>query len=101
MPRIPVHTVDSAPEPSRDALKALDAKFGKVLNIHGGMANSPAVLLSYAAIGARLTTEAGGRVVDALGLLAPLGAAAYLDDGVHLTGAAYDLLLPALADALR
>ena len=60
-----------------------------------------AVVASYAAIGARLTTEAGGRVVDALGLLAPLGAAAYLDDGVHLTGAAYDLLLPALADALR
>lgn len=60
-----------------------------------------AVVASYAAIGARLTTAAGGRVVDALALLAPLGAAAYLDDGVHLTGAAYDLLLPALADALR
>jgi uncharacterized peroxidase-related enzyme len=50
MTRIPVHTVDSAPEGSRDALKALEAKFGKVLNIHGAMAHSPAVLETYAAI---------------------------------------------------
>jgi uncharacterized peroxidase-related enzyme len=50
MTRVPVHTVDSAPEGSRDALKALQAKFGKVLNIHGAMAHSPAVLETYAAI---------------------------------------------------
>lgn len=50
MPRIPVHTVDSAPENSRDELKALQARFGKVLNIHGEMAHAPAVLQSYLAI---------------------------------------------------
>ncbi len=50
MTRVPVHTVDSAPEGSRDTLKALQAKFGKVLNIHGAMAHSPAVLETYAAI---------------------------------------------------
>jgi AhpD family alkylhydroperoxidase len=50
MTRIPVHTVDSAPEGSRDALKALEARFGKVLNIHGAMAHSPAVLQTYVAI---------------------------------------------------
>lgn len=50
MPRIPVHTVETAPEGSRDPLKALEAKFGKVLNIHGEMAHSPAVLQSYAAL---------------------------------------------------
>ncbi len=50
MTRIPVHTVDSAPEGSRDTLKALEAEFGKVLNIHGAMAHSPAVLETYAAI---------------------------------------------------
>ncbi len=50
MPRIPVHTVDNAPEASRDALKQLEAKYGKVLNIHGGMAHSPAVLHSYVAL---------------------------------------------------
>ena len=50
MPRIPVHTVESAPEASRDALKALAQKYGKVLNIHGEMAHSPAVLHTYLAI---------------------------------------------------
>jgi len=51
MTRIPVHTVDSAPEGSRDTLNALAGKFGgNVLNIHGAMAHSPAVLETYAAI---------------------------------------------------
>lgn len=50
MTRIPVHTVSSAPEGSRDALKSLEAQFGKVLNIHGAMAHSPAVLETYLAI---------------------------------------------------
>jgi len=50
MPRIPVYTVDTAPEDSRDPLKALEAKFGKVLNIHGEMAHSPVVLQSYTAL---------------------------------------------------
>lgn len=50
MPRIPVHTVDSAPEASRDQLKLLEATYGKVLNIHGEMAHAPAVLEGYAAL---------------------------------------------------
>jgi AhpD family alkylhydroperoxidase len=50
MARIPLHTVDSAPEGSRDTLKQLEAKYGKVLNIHGAMAHAPAVLETYAAI---------------------------------------------------
>ena len=50
MARIPVHTTATAPEQSRDELKALEAKFGKVINIHGGMAHSPVVLQSYIAI---------------------------------------------------
>lgn len=50
MPRVPVHTLDSAPEQSRDALKGLAEKFGKVLNIHGEMAHAPVVLQSYAAL---------------------------------------------------
>jgi AhpD family alkylhydroperoxidase len=50
MPRIPVHTVDSAPEQSRDELKSLEAQFGMVLNIHGEMAHSPVVLQSYVAL---------------------------------------------------
>jgi AhpD family alkylhydroperoxidase len=50
MPRIPVHTLASAPKNSRDQLTALEAKFGKVLNIHGEMAHSPVVLQSYVAL---------------------------------------------------
>ncbi len=50
MPRIPVHTVESAPEGSRAPLQSLQSKFGKVLNIHGGMAHSPVVLQSYVAL---------------------------------------------------
>ncbi len=45
MARIHVHATQSAPEQSRDELKALEAKFGKVINIHGEMAHSPVVLL--------------------------------------------------------
>lgn len=58
MTRIPVHSVDSAPEGSRDALKSLEAQFGKVLNIHGAMAHSPAVLETYVAIQSALEDKA-------------------------------------------
>ena len=50
MPRIPVHTLDSVPEASRDELKALDAKYGKVLNIHAEMAHAPVVLQAFIAL---------------------------------------------------
>lgn len=50
MPRIPVHTLESAPENSRDVLKALEAKVGKVLNIYGEMAHSPVVIQAYGAL---------------------------------------------------
>lgn len=39
-------------------------------------------------------------VVDTVALLEPLGARAFLEDDLHLTGAAYDLLLPAVAAAV-
>ncbi len=44
MPRVPVHTIDDAPDASRDLLKRLDQTYGKVLNIHGAMAHAPALL---------------------------------------------------------
>ncbi len=70
MSRIPVHTVDSAPEGSREALAVLEATFGKVLNIHGAMAHSPAVLQTYVAVQAVLqgtgTFDARTREVIAL-----------------------------------
>ncbi len=70
MPRIPVHTVDDAPEASRDALAALKQKYGKVLNIHGEMAHSPLVLHSYVALQDVIREHAllDGRVREAIAL---------------------------------
>lgn len=70
MPRIPVHTVETAPESSRDGLKTLEAKFGKVLNIHGEMAHSPAVLQSYLALQSVIADEGtfDGRTREAIAL---------------------------------
>ncbi|SDN32360.1 alkylhydroperoxidase AhpD family core domain-containing protein [Lentzea albidocapillata subsp. violacea] len=50
MPRFPVHAVDDAPEASRESLRKLQTKFGKVLNIHGEMAHAPVVLAAYTGI---------------------------------------------------
>ncbi|UQA91949.1 carboxymuconolactone decarboxylase family protein [Streptomyces halobius] len=55
MSRIPVHTVDSAPEAGRETLSKLAKRFGKVLNIHGEMAHAPVVLETYAAMNAAIT----------------------------------------------
>jgi lysophospholipase L1-like esterase len=62
---------------------------------------SDARLASYAAEAGTLVKAAGGRVFDTPGVLAPLGPDAFVDDGFHLTQAAYDVLLLALADAVR
>ncbi|WP_148612750.1 SGNH/GDSL hydrolase family protein [Nocardioides rubriscoriae] len=40
-------------------------------------------------------------VVDTPALLEPLGGGAFLPDGLHLTGEAYDVLLPVIAEAVR
>jgi lysophospholipase L1-like esterase len=56
-------------------------------------------LATFAAAAAALVTAAGGTVIDTPSLLAPLGAGAFLDDGFHLTEAAYDLLLPRVQGA--
>lgn len=44
MPRIPVHTLDDAPEQTRPELENLQRK---LLNIHAEMAHSPIVLAAY------------------------------------------------------
>ncbi|WP_017626568.1 carboxymuconolactone decarboxylase family protein [Nocardiopsis chromatogenes] len=70
MPRIPVHTVDDAPEAARDGLKALQAKMGKVLNIHGEMAHAPVVLAAYQGIQAAIAEHGtfDARVREAIAL---------------------------------
>src|SRR5580704_7834209 len=51
MTNFPVHTLNSAPENSRQALQALQAAFGTIPNIAGAMATSP-VLLNDAVVNA-------------------------------------------------
>jgi AhpD family alkylhydroperoxidase len=50
MPRVPVHTIGDAPEPSREALRRLERRMGRLLNIHAEMAHAPAVLAAYQGI---------------------------------------------------
>jgi AhpD family alkylhydroperoxidase len=45
--RLPVHDVENAPEASREALAHQAARVGKVINIFGMMANSPALMNVY------------------------------------------------------
>ncbi len=45
--RLRVHDVETAPEASRDALARQAARVGKVINIFGAMANSPALMNVY------------------------------------------------------
>jgi len=48
--QLPRHTVESAPEASRDLLKTAQARYGFVPNLLGIMANAPALLEAYLAI---------------------------------------------------
>jgi uncharacterized peroxidase-related enzyme len=50
MPRVPVHTTADAPEQSREALRGLERRLGRVLNIHAEMAHAPVVLAAYQGI---------------------------------------------------
>ncbi|MPY81250.1 MAG: carboxymuconolactone decarboxylase family protein [Actinophytocola sp.] len=77
MARIPVYDVAGAPAASRDRLAALEERHGKVLNIHGEMAHSPAVIAAYAgvqdAIAAHGTLDASTREAIALAVAAADG----------------------------
>lgn len=57
MPRIPVHTLENAPEPSRPPLEELAARMGRVANVHAEMAHSPAVIHAYRAINRALAEQ--------------------------------------------
>jgi hypothetical protein len=77
MTRIPSHTIENAPEPSRPLLEGIVefSPTGRLLNLHAQMAHSPAVLDAYVSI--RQATAAfgtlDGRVRSAL-MLAAAGA---------------------------
>jgi hypothetical protein len=52
MPRIPLHSLETAPDVTRPQLQlaAKQTPTGDLLNLHGQMAHAPAVLASYTAI---------------------------------------------------
>src|ERR1700678_3803728 len=54
MTNFPVHTIDSAPEPSRQALQSLQAAFGIIPNIAGVMATSPVLINSLVGLFGRV-----------------------------------------------
>ncbi len=47
MPRVPVHTLEDAPEGSRPALERQSRRVGKTLNVFGTMAHAPALIGLY------------------------------------------------------
>ena len=46
-------------------------------------------------------SEAEARVVRTDRVIEPIGSGAFVDDGLHLSGPAYQLVLPAIAEAVR
>lgn len=52
----PVLTLETASDDAVDTLEAIKEKFGKIPNVIGTMANAPATLKSYAALGANMAT---------------------------------------------
>ncbi|KWV59056.1 carboxymuconolactone decarboxylase [Bradyrhizobium macuxiense] len=50
MSRFPVHTLDSAPEASKPALRDVQARFGMIPNLAGAMATSPVLVQSFIGI---------------------------------------------------
>jgi len=50
MKRFPVHTLDSAPDASKSALRDVQARFGMIPNLAGAMATSPVLTQAFIGI---------------------------------------------------
>lgn len=50
MPKFTIHTIDSAPEASRETMRAIRQKFGFVPNLIGELAAAPAAVQAYATL---------------------------------------------------
>ncbi len=46
-----IHTIETAPEGSRDALAEVEAKYGTVFNLFGALAESPVAVHAYQTLG--------------------------------------------------
>lgn len=61
---------------------------------------SNGLMARYADALAAVVEDAGGVTVRSRAVLSPLGSDGFVDDGFHLSASAYDLLLPAIAEAV-
>ena len=88
MSRIPTHTVEDAPQASRDLLENVIqfSPTGRPLNLHAQMAHSPAVLVAYTSL-RKATAEHGtiGAQLSAA-LMLTIGGAVGNDYVVAITG---------------
>ncbi|WP_426436933.1 carboxymuconolactone decarboxylase family protein [Bradyrhizobium genosp. P] len=50
MQKFPVHTIESAPEASKSALRDVQARFGMIPNLAGAMATSPVLVQAFIGI---------------------------------------------------
>ncbi len=57
MSRIPVQSIETAPEQARPTLERLARRTGELLNIHAQMAHAPVVLAAYAGMTEALATQ--------------------------------------------
>lgn len=57
MPRIPAHSLETAPQESKDLAATMQRRMGKLLNIHAGMAHSPVVIAAYDGISQAIATH--------------------------------------------
>ena len=60
-----------------------------------------ALVDEYREAAVSVCTDAGAQVVRAERVIAPLGVDAFVSDGLHLSGRAYKLVLPVIAEAAR
>ena len=91
MPRVPVHTGDDAPEQSREALRGLERRMGRLLNIHAEMAHAPVVLAAYQGIQDAITTHGSfdAKTREAIALaVAAVGKCAYCQSALTVGGRA-------------
>ncbi len=88
MSRIPVQTLDSAPEQTRATLEKLARRSGKLLNIHAEIASSPVVLAAYAGLSDAVAKQGSfdARTREAIALTVGAVDGCYYCQAAHTAG---------------
>lgn len=88
MPRVPVHTTAGAPGQSNEALRGLERRMGRLLNIHAEMAHAPVVLAAYQGIQQAITEHGsfGAKTREAIALAAAAAGKCAYCQSAHTAG---------------